>query len=591
MRRVKFYIVSVTMFASPSRQPRRYPRLNVGLRAGLWSILLLPVLWLTPLRAEQADSAAEALQLAELALRTGDCRSAAEAYLDVARQDRDPRASVRAIEVARACRHLPAAWSAAERLRELDGENPQALRLVGTIALETFRIGAAREVFSELLVKPDVEPERALADILPPLAEGEAVVAAWVLFKDLIDRKRAGESVLSSLARMACASDALRACLALIDEARAAGVGRDSPSIRLAALAAAGLGEAERALEEARLVSIGDPEAHRFAEIETLISLRREDEAREALLRIEQRAEEYDTQEHAVEADRRLALLALGRGDLAEAERRFGARLSADEGAGEALFYLGTIAERRGRADAALQGYRQLIAAGAGLPVRARAARLLLARGELDAAMQLYDELLRSFRTDAIQIELSRAAVLSEATLHEEALSRLDKALQRYPEHPELRYHRAVLLDAAGRQKPAIEEFERLLAKRPNDPSVMNALGYTLADRGRQLPRAERLIRSALVHRPDNAAFLDSLAWVRFRRGDAASALPLLERAWRLSRDAEIAAHWGEVLWVSGARAEARAVWAQGLVIAPDSKPLRATIERYAGTLSGEPTP
>lgn len=598
------------MFASPSRQPQRYHRPNAGVIAGLqvgqtvgppvarrtalWSVLLLHVLWLAPLYAEQAeqsDSAAEALQTAELALRTGDCRSAVEAYLDLARQDRDPRASVRAIEVARACRHLPAAWAAAARLRELDGENPQALRLVGTIALETFRIDAAREIFSELLAKPDVEPDRALADILPALAEGEAAVAAWMLFKDLVDAERAGDRVLLPLARMACAADALRACLALIDEARERGVGRDSPSIRLAALAAAGAGLTERALEEARLVSIGDPAEHRFAEIETLISLHREDEAREALLRIEQRADEYDTEQHAIEADRRLALLALARGDLAEAERRFGQRLSSDEGAGEALFYLGTIAERRGRADAALQGYRQLIAAGAGLPVRARTARLLLARGELDAAMQLYDEMLRSFRVDAIQIELSRARVLSEAALHDEALSRLDKALQRYPEHPELRYYRAVLLDAAGRQKPAIEEFERLLAARPADPAILNALGYTLADRRRQLPRAERLIRSALAQRPDNAAFLDSLAWVRFRRGDRASALPLLERAWRLSREPEIAAHWGEVLWVSGARAEARTVWAQGLVIAPDSKPLRATIERYAGALPGESTP
>jgi predicted negative regulator of RcsB-dependent stress response len=59
--------------------------------------------------------------------------------------------------------------------------------------------------------------------------------------------------------------------------------------------------------------------------------------------------------------------------------------------------------------------------------------------------------------------------------------------------------------------------------------------------------------------------------------------VPLLERAWRLSREAEIAAHWGEVLWAMGDRAEARSVWARALVIAPESKPLRATIERFVG--------
>jgi len=586
----------------PSRSHQRSPLLS-GLLARCWLPVLLGVLSspagraAPPVEALAAAPEIEAatpelsanLRRAELALRAGDCRAAAEAYLAIAGEDRDPRASVRAIEVARACRHLPAAWSAAERLRVLDGENPQALRLVGTIALETFRLTAARQIFAELLAKPDVEPERALVDILPSLTEGDAAIAAWIVFKNSIDRTSADGRIMLALARMACAADDYRECLTLLDAARARGAGRDSLSIRLAASAAAGSGDAERALEEARLVAIGDPEEHRFAEIETLIFLDREDEAREALLRIEQRAEEIDSPQHALEADRRLAMLALGRGDLAEAEQRFGARFSADEGVGEALFYLSAIAERLGRSEVALQGYRQLIAAGAGLPVRVRAARVLLARGEIESAQQLFDELLRSFRADAIQIELSRSRVLSEAQLHDEALARLEEALQRHPDHPELRYYRAVLLDAAGRRRAAIDEFERLLVVRPEDPAVLNALGYTLADHGRQLSRAERLIRAALAQRPDNAAFLDSLAWVRYRRGDRAAALPLLERAWRLSREPEIAAHWGEVLWVSGARAEARAIWARGLLTTPDSKPLRATIERYAGAVPDQP--
>ena len=83
---------------------------------------------------------------------------------------------------------------------------------------------------------------------------------------------------------------------------------------------------------------------------------------------------------------------------------------------------------------------------------------------------------------------------------------------------------------------------------------------------------------------PDNPAFLDSLGWVRFRRGDAAGAMPYLERAYRIFPDAEIASHWGEILWVSGKQSEARALWARSLARSPDSKPLRATIERLTGT-------
>ena len=140
-----------------------------------------------------------------------------------------------------------------------------------------------------------------------------------------------------------------------------------------------------------------------------------------------------------------------------------------------------------------------------------------------------------------------------------------------------------MILEGAGRTREALRAFEALLRERPDDSSVLNALGYTLADRNRDLARAERLIRRALQQRPDNAAFVDSLGWVRFRRGDAAGALPFLERAWRLSREAEIAAHWGEVLWVIGDKAQARVVWARALARAPDSRPLRAVLERFTG--------
>ena len=78
-----------------------------------------------------------------------------------------------------------------------------------------------------------------------------------------------------------------------------------------------------------------------------------------------------------------------------------------------------------------------------------------------------------------------------------------------------------------------------------------------------------------------SAAVIDSLGWVRFKRGDARGAKTYLERAYTLSRDAEIAAHWGEALWKSGDQKRARKVWAAALERNPDSKPLQAVIGRF----------
>jgi tetratricopeptide (TPR) repeat protein len=526
---------------------------------------------------DPAASAAPPQSAGERGLAAGDCRMASEGFEGDARASRDPAVAYRAVEIAKACAHLPAAWRSAQRLVELDPENVEALRLAGTVALELARYDDARRIFGGLLGKPDVEPERALRDILPPLAEGDLAPAAWQVFPRILDRSTLSPQVVSVLARMACNADDLKSCLSLIDEARARDGGRDAATIRLAATAAAALGDPDRALAEAQLVAQGDPEEHRFAVVETLVALDRRDEARAEIDRI---AAEPD---HAVEADRRLALLALADGDSAEAQRRFAGRLQRDQGAGEALFYLSLLAEREGRTDVALQGYQQLINAGAGLAPRSRAARLLVKRGEAPSAMRIFDGFLRSGRADFIDTEVARARALADGGMHAEAVQGIDLALQRHPEHPELRYQRAVELDAGGKTREAIKVFESLLAERPEDAAVQNALGYTLADRDRELRRAEKLIRGALAQRPDNAAFIDSLGWVLYRRGKLRDAAPVLERSWRLSQEGEIAAHYGEVLWKLGEQAQARAVWARALVTSPDSKPLRATIERLTG--------
>jgi tetratricopeptide (TPR) repeat protein len=250
----------------------------------------------------------------------------------------------------------------------------------------------------------------------------------------------------------------------------------------------------------------------------------------------------------------------------------------------EAFFYLSSIAERQGRTDLALEGYSRLAEAGAGLIVRGRAAKLLLARNEREAAFRMLDAHAAKERSEILDVEFAKAALLADAGKSTEAIALLQLALERFPDHPGVRYQIALIQDKAGMERESVRSFENLLRDRPEDASLLNALGYSLADRNQKLPRAETLIRKALTASPDNPAFLDSLGWVLFRRGDASGAIPLLERAYRIFPDAEIAAHWGEVMWVGGKQSEARALWARALARAPDSKPLRDTIERLTGT-------
>jgi tetratricopeptide (TPR) repeat protein len=315
------------------------------------------------------------------------------------------------------------------------------------------------------------------------------------------------------------------------------------------------------------------------------LRLDRLDEARQELESMRTDASVRD------EADLRLGKLAYQMGDMSEAGRRFGSLISSPTAAPEAYFYLSSIAERMGRTDLALEGYEKLAEAGAaGLLVRGRAARLLMKKDDRNEAFRILDEYAAKERSEALDVEFAKAALLEDTGKAPEAIALLQLALERFPNHPGVRYQIALMQDKAGLQREAVKNLESLLKDRPEDASLLNALGYSLADRNQKLPRAETLIRKALQASPDNPAFLDSLGWVLFRRGDIPAALPYLERAYRIFPDAEIASHWGELLWVSGKQSDARALWARSLARSPDSKPLRATIERLTGTkLDPEP--
>ncbi|MBC7976310.1 MAG: tetratricopeptide repeat protein [Myxococcales bacterium] len=345
-------------------------------------------------------------------------------------------------------------------------------------------------------------------------------------------------------------------------------------------------GDAVSAIAISQEAAALEPEGQRFAYVDTLIRLERYDEARQELESLRNEPVERD------EAELRLGKLAYQLGDLAEAGRRFGSLIGSQGVAAEAFFYLSSLAEREGRLDLALEGYSKLAEAGAGLIVRGRAARLLMKRDEREAAFRMLDEHAAKERTEALDVEFAKAALLEDVGKSTEAIALLQLALERYPKHPGVRYQIALIQDKAGLEGESVRSFESLLKERPEDASLLNALGYSLADRKQKLPRAEAMIRKALAASPDNPAFLDSLGWVMFRRGDSTGALPYLERAYRIFPDAEIASHTGELLWVSGKQADARVLWAQALARSPDSKPLRATIERLTGTkLEEKPKP
>jgi tetratricopeptide (TPR) repeat protein len=551
--------------------------------------------------------------VAEIALERGDCKGASESYAKAAAVGPESLAR-RATIVSFECEHLPAAWESVNRWRTLAPTSREADAMYAVIALKLYHITEARTAINDFIHAPVTPPPPANSKSPKAAGQGEdsdessagnktadfasalarkagpgdsGLVALTALLLENSDAPTVLAAMSSTLEGAESAPDSLSLlgdlALSAYDAQRAEhyakqALERDSKDIaamRVLARAYVIRGDAAKAIETAREAMQADPVHSAFELAEVLTALDRVEDAHHELERLR------STSASADEIDRRLALLAFEAGDLKEAQQRFAELAANGQTTEAAMLYLADIAAREGDTDAAIAGYRRLYDSSVALQARSRAASLLLARSDRKEALTLLDDYASEHPESEFDLTLTKAHLLADHGEPDAGVELLSASLERHPRHPSIEYERATILEQAGHVHDSVDALQHLLAERTDDPTLLNALGYTLADHNLELSKAESLIRRALVVMPDNPAALDSLGWVRFREGDSKAALTTLERAYYISHDSEIAAHWGEALWASGDHQQARKVWAAALAREPDSQQLKATLARF----------
>ena len=214
------------------------------------------------------------------------------------------------------------------------------------------------------------------------------------------------------------------------------------------------------------------------------------------------------------------------------------------------------------------------------LEVQTRRASLLAREGKLAQARELIRRVPEKSPADARAKLLAEAQVLRDAKLWAEANSLLDQANQQFPDDVDLIYEQSMMFEKLNRLDDMERLLRRVMALKPDHQHAYNALGYSLAERNVRLPEARTLIQKALELSPGEPSITDSLGWVEYRLGNREEAVRLLRDAYRGQPDAEIAAHLGEVLWVSGQTDEARRVWREGRGRDAGNEVLRETLAR-----------
>ena len=180
---------------------------------------------------------------------------------------------------------------------------------------------------------------------------------------------------------------------------------------------------------------------------------------------------------------------------------------------------------------------------------------------------------------DDLRFPRLRARAIFEGGDPGRAVTILEPVARANPRDTATQLGLADLYNDAGRDGDAERTLRQLLEVEPANAEALNYLGYLLANRGRSLDEAVRLVERALVAEPGNPAYLDSLGWAHFRRGNLEEAEKYLSpAAEQLPRNAVVQDHLGDVLARRGRWADAISAWTRAL--AGDGGVDRAAVER-----------
>lgn len=526
------------------------------------------------------------LLLGEMNLQSGEPGASYSLMLDAARKGNSEQLYQRAVEIALQSRSGDAALQAARAWKQAFPQSRSANRFVLQILVALNRVPESAEPLKAELtgVTPDNLPPTLAAIIRTYARVSDKKLAASVIeqaLKEQLANPASAAISWATVGRLRLAAGDNTGALDAATRGRAADRKAEAPIVLALDLIDPKTPQAEVLVKEF-LAATPDPDI-RLAYARALIDAQRFAEATEQLqIGIGQ-------QPNRPESWLILGVLQLQDNQPDPAEKSLKRYLDLSEsmmpeerkrGAAQAYLSLAQIAEKRRDYSGAEAWLMKIDNPQDATSAQFRRASILAKQGKMNEARQLIRSLPTRTPAEARQKLMAEVQLLRENKLYKDAHAVLGKALVAEPKDTDLLYDQALIAEKMG----ALDEMERLLRRvtqiKPDAHHAYNALGYSLAERNVRLPEARQLIQKALEYAPGDPFIRDSLGWVEFRMGNKDEALKVLEAAYKARPDAEIAAHYGEVLWSAGQRDRAQAIWKEGLMLNATNETLLEVLKR-----------
>lgn len=246
-----------------------------------------------------------------------------------------------------------------------------------------------------------------------------------------------------------------------------------------------------------------------------------------------------------------------------------------------AHYFLGAIAAEQKDWDKAVEFYEKTIQLNEGAktefePVYYDLAGVLITRDDPEDALKLLAKARAKFKPTFL-LEFYTALAHSRAKDYAESVKHFTAAeLIAKRDEPErltgLFFFQAGSTYERNKDfKQAENYFRQALKLAPDFAEALNYLGYMWAERGENLTEARAMIEKAVKQEPENAAFLDSMAWVLFKLNQPKEALDFQLKALKFQKepDATLHDHLGDIYAALKQAGKAREQWEKALAIEP----------------------
>ena len=513
---------------------------------------------------------------AEIAAQRGQIGLSASLYTKAAELTRDPRVAQQATRKAYYARDDKRAIAAARLWNELEPENLEARQVLAALLVRAGKTESAAKHFEYVLQNGQHSERQSFLLITSLLSKEKDKEAAFAVMEKLIAKRKNNPNALYAYSQLAFLVDRLDDAARMIKK-----VVKLQPDWTEAYILQSNIfvrqGYKAHAIEVLRqtVEEYSENAKLRMFYARNLVDAKQFDAAAK---QFEVLTEDEKLQHEARYA---LGLLTLQMNKPKEATEYFTRLLEDKKRIYESQYYLAQSYELQNELDKAIEAYKQIHNNKFAFEAELRIALLLAKQGRLKEARRRLQNMSPDSLDKELRIYLTEGEILNSAKQFKEAVKLYTEALQQLTDNNRLLYARALTAEKIGQIDLAVSDLTSIVKREPENAQALNALGYTLVDKTEQVKIGLGYIKKALKLEPEDPAIHDSMGWAYYRLGQYDEALKYLRLAFEKLKDAEVAAHLGEVLWVAGEREAAQKIWNSALELAPNDDLLLNVMQKF----------